>query len=361
MSAKEDLNAIAKKIDNEVLKVFERELGKSSSISPAIKDVLNNAKPLVANGGKRIRGAFFYYSYLMHGGKSLKEALIATSFIELIHAYLLVHDDIMDESQKRRGHPTLHTTYEKIYRLANPRHYTNGTLRHKAEHFGESMAINIGDVLCHMGLQVLTDSKFENDLKIKAMSKLHRSITDTGYGQIVDVYGDIENVDEEYVLKVHLYKTGYYTYQTPLHIGAILAGATEKDLDALTKYAIPAGIAFQIQDDIIDLFSDETGKTPGLDIMEGKRTLLIVKAYENATRKDKIILDNALGNKNLTSDTFEAVKKILIDTGSLEYSITKAAKLLKKSTKDFTKAKRFENAGSDFLIGINDYMLNRKF
>lgn len=360
MDAKLELKKLAEKIDEEVTKVMDEEFETSKNISPIINELLEDTTTIPAYGGKRIRGAFLYYSYIMHGGKDLKEALKATAFIELMHAYLLIHDDIMDQAPLRRGFETIHSIYRRKYK--NVHHYTNGMLRDHARHYGESMAINAGDILCHLGMLVLSRLNFPAENKLKAIELFHRKIVDTGYGQVIDVNSEFVDVDKDYVLKVHLYKTAYYTYQAPLHVGAILAGADEKELKHLTNYATPAGVAFQIQDDIIDLFSEdqETGKTPGTDIREGKKTLLIIKACEKASEKDQIILDNALGNKNLDKNTLDIVKKIIVDTGSLDFSIKTAQNLLKDSTIAIKESKR-DNEGRDFLIGINEYMLNRKF
>lgn len=360
MTAKEKLKKFAEKLDLEVEKILDHEFARSKRISPIIARLIDEITPIPAYGGKRIRGAFIYYSYLMHGGKNLKEIMKIAAAIELIHAYLLIHDDIMDQALLRRNMPTIHKKYADFYEEVNAHNYHNGVLRTAAKHFGESMAINAGDILCHLATQIMVDSDFPVKNKIRALSLFHRKIVDTGYGQVIDVYGELEEVTEDYILQVHLFKTGYYTYQLPLHIGAILAGANDKDLAALTRYALPAGVAFQLQDDVIDLFGEDTGKIIGGDIKEGKRTLLIIKAYQNADHKDKIILDNALGNKHLTEKTFEVVKKIIKETGSLEYSIKKSKKLLEKSTRELLKYTKHKNEGTDFLVGINDYMLNRK-
>lgn len=360
MDAKAKLKDIAKRIDIEVEKALKNEMRASKNISPLITELMNQVFIMPTYGGKRLRGSFLYYSYLMHGGKNLKEALKITAFIELVHAYLLIHDDIMDQAPLRRGFKTIHNVYKEAYR--NVHRLTNGELSSAAKHFGESIAINAGDILSHIGTNILVNADFPAENKIRALNKFNRNITDTGYGQVIDVFGEFENVDEEYVLQVHQYKTGFYTYETPLHVGAILAGASKEDLNHLTKYAVPGGIAFQIQDDLIDTFSDDAekiGKTPGTDIKEGKKTLLIVKAYENASQKDKVLLDNALGNSNLDTETLETVRKIIVDTGSYDYSKKLAEKLLKKSTKAIQNSTNWDNEGRDFLIGINDYMLHR--
>lgn len=354
---KQLLKRVAAQVDKEVATVLKKEFRHASKISPLISELHTITNPMIIDGGKRLRGAFVYLSYLMHNGKSLEEAMKVTPFIELVHAYLLIHDDIMDKANLRRGFSTIHCEYEEVFKKKSKSPIG-------ARHFGTSMGINVGDILCHLGLLTLTKSKFDDSAKIKALTKAHRNFTDVGYGQVLDVYGAIEDVQEEYVLQVHLYKTGYYTYETPLHVGAILAGANDDDLEVLTDYALPGGIAFQIVDDIIDLYGtfEQTGKLPGTDIKEGKKTLLTVKAYELATPKQRSILKDALGNPKVTLEQIEDVRKIIMDTGSLEYSQKKAKQLLNKSSKALNHAKKGLNKeGLGFLQGINEYMFQRMY
>ncbi len=355
MEFKTQLKEIASKINVDIASHIEKEEKRTKDISTEISDIFGRVYEMCVDGGKRLRGALVYYSFLMYGGKNLKEILRIAASIELTHFYLLVHDDSMDQAGLRRGYPTVHEIYKKIYLEK----YNGG--RH-ALHFGESMATNIGDVFNHMSTKIFLEAKFPPELIVKALHKAHFNFNNVGYGQILDVYSEIADVDEEYVIQVHLFKTGYYTYETPLHIGAILAGANKKDLDTLSDYALPGGISFQIVDDLIDLFStkEQTGKKIGTDIKEGKKTLLTVKAYENATKSQIKVLDEVLGKREATIKEIEQVKKIIIETGSVEYSRKEARKLLIKSTNALSKAKKGINPeGKKFLQDLNDYMIHR--
>jgi len=162
---------------------------------------------------------------------------------------------------------------------------------------------------------------------------------------------------------VHYYKTGKYTYETPLHTGAILAGASDDDLKALTEYAIPGGIAFQIQDDILGMFGDEykIGKPADSDLSEGKKTLLIVKAFEKGDSLQKKILNKNLGSPKISSKDLREVRQIIIDTGSLEYSKKIALNLVNKAKERLQKYSHSNwiPEGREFLDGIADYMIKR--
>jgi geranylgeranyl diphosphate synthase type I len=356
MTTREQLKHVATGVDKVILQLIQEESKTSNKISPLIEDVLKRIVNLTAKGGKRLRAAFMYHSYILFNGKDSEEILKTSAFIEIIHTWLLIHDDLMDRANLRRGYLTLHKVYSDIYKhkMLNNR---------GAKHFGVSQAVNIGDLFSQWGTKILVDSSFNPELKIRALSKANRNLMDVAYGQILDVYEEVEgDIDEEYVLQVYLYKTGYYTYETPLHVGAILAGAQDSDLETLTKYALPGGIAFQIIDDIIDMFAGykKTGKLPGVDIKEGKQTLLTYYAKRNATEQQKKILKNALGNRGIKKEDIEDVKKVMIDTGALEYSQKKAKKYLRKSTKALESIQKNVNPeGLDFLKGINDLMYER--
>ena len=211
---------------------------------------------------------------------------------------------------------------------------------------------------------VITNTNFSSDYKIRALSKINQEFIDTGYGQIIDVFGEVmEKVDEKHVMLVHYYKTGKYTYETPLHVGAILAGAKEEELNVLTEYAIPAGIAFQMQDDILGMYGDEyrIGKPADSDLKEGKKTLLIVKALEKGNKKQKAILEDLLGKTHIKNEELELARKIIIDTGSLEYSKKTALRLVMKAKNKLNEMAnpKWSNRGKEFLEGIADYMINR--
>lgn len=125
-----------------------------------------------------------YYTYMMMGGTDPDEALHASLFTELIQSYLLIHDDVMDQDDKRRGGATIHKIYEDVhkkkYGMQDP------------AHFGESMAVNLGDIACHYACQILTDSDFAPELKVRALSQLHRQIVTVGFGQMLDIVSSVK-------------------------------------------------------------------------------------------------------------------------------------------------------------------------
>jgi geranylgeranyl diphosphate synthase type I len=354
-TAKQMLADFKPLVEEELEKYFKKEVRKAKKISPYTEKIVKDLEEITLRGGKRLRANLVYSSYLLLGGRKKKEILKTSSFIEILHSYLLIEDDVMDQSDTRRGKDTLH----KIYRDYHKRNF----YKRNPEHFGESIAINIGLIGCHLALNILNNSNFPAELKIKAMNKVNEQISLVGHGQIHDILLEVrEDLKIEDVLLVHLLKTAKYTFETPMHVGAILAGAKERDLKLLSKYAIPAGIAFQIQDDILGMFGDEekVGKPVDSDLKEGKQTLLIIKALERASKADTKKIIEALGNPRVTKKQLKEVREVIEKTGSYDYSKKLARRYVRKAQKALEDMDKWNSKGKEFLKGIAQYMIERE-
>jgi len=231
-----------------------------------------------------------------------------------------------------------------------------------AYHFGISMAIIAGDILAALGNEILCVLNLKEEYKTSAIARLNNVIHTVIYGEALDILSELKPVTQKDVEKVHKLKTASYTIEGPLQIGALLAGANNEQLKTLSDYAIPLGVAFQIQDDILGMFGDEqkVGKPCDSDLKEGKQTLLILKALEKASQEQKDIIKSALGNPDITKEQLEQVRQIIKDTGSLQYSQDLAKQLIEKA-KSIIMNSDFQQQGKDFLIGIADYMLEREY
>ncbi len=356
MEAKQTLAEYAAKVEVEITKYFDSLIPETQRIAPEALEALLILKEYTLRKAKRLRAALVYYTYRMFGGQDLDEALKTSVFVELIQSFLLIHDDVMDQDLLRRGKPTVHTIYKEMHK--------DKKYRQDSLHFGESEAINLGDVASYLALDILANAKFDAENKVKAMAKLSKQICSVGYGQILDVFGAVqENISESDVMRIHHFKTAKYTYETPMFVGALLAGATDRDTFILSDYAIPAGIAFQIQDDILGMFGDEDkqGKASDGDLREGKHTLLIVKALQKATEAEIEVINSALGNPDLTDDMANAVRDIITKTGSLDYSKQLAVRYVKQAKAALATMPNWNGEGRAFLDGIADYMINREF
>jgi len=355
MQIDDHLKILKKQIDIEIEKYFEIKTNeiKNNGNQEDILYVAENLKRFILNSGKRIRPILFYFGYIIGGGDKKVDAFKTSIAIELIHSYLLIHDDIIDRDDFRHGNHSIHyiciEDFQKKFNNID------------SKHLGISMGILIGDLSSTFGYEVLTNSEFSVDLKIKALQKLNKIISNTIIGESLDVMlAECIDVKEERILEMQKYKTAKYTIEGPLHLGAILAGADESFLNEISEFAMPMGIAFQIKDDIIGVFGnkDKIGKPVGSDLKEGKKTLLIAKVLENVNENDRNFLMGVLGNENIDFKKIEKVRKIIIDTGSLKYSEDKAEELISVAKKKLNLLD-ISDKRKKFLIDLSDYIVKR--
>jgi len=352
MEAKAHLKDYIKKTQPILDSFFENEEKKAAKISPITAETMRIYRQFM--GGKNIRGSLTKLGYECFNGKNGKAILKASLMVEIAHAFALMHDDIMDQDALRRGQPTIHVQYDNLHR----QRYRKG----EPNHYGLCMALDIGDagfVLSHL---ILAESDFPPEIKIRVLRRFDQVLLDTVFGQAIDVsYEHLDKVDEEDVLRVHHYKTANYTITGPLQYGALFAGASEKEVKKIEKYGLPVGIAFQLRDDELGLFSDEKtlGKPIGSDVKENKNTILHLKALERAKGKDKEFIKRAYGNKNLTKKDLERVRRITQEIGALEYSQKMARKLVEKGKK-YVPQITSDPELQDTLYNLADFMIERK-
>jgi len=358
--AKATLENFVSKIEKELDSYFSNEITYAFGVSPKEKKlsshIWNHIKEHNLRPAKRLRGSFVYYGYKLIGGKKEKDILRAAMSIELIHTALLMHDDFMDQDDTRRGLPTTHEHY-KTY-------HEDNKFRFNSLHYGESMTVNVGDIALLAGHEIIGKSNFDSEKKLNALNRTLRGIVNTGFGQAYDITLEGKGIaSEKDITDLHLAKTAIYTYENPLHIGAILAGSKQKDLELISKYAIPGGVAFQLQDDILGLYGDpiKTGKPAHSDLRQGKMTLLIIKALELGSKTQQKRLKEIWGKRNLTEAEANEARKIVRDTGSLEYSHKVSVKWAKKAQKAISemKRRRWNNEAIYYLDGIAQYMVER--
>ncbi|OGZ24666.1 MAG: hypothetical protein A2896_01895 [Candidatus Nealsonbacteria bacterium RIFCSPLOWO2_01_FULL_43_32] len=216
-----------KAIGQEVAKFFNQKINQAGSIFE--KKTLNWLKEYSLRPAKRIRAILVNQGYFLAGGRARQAILSASIFIELIHNYLLIHDDILDEDEIRRGKKTFHKLH------------------------GQNMAICAADMASALGYEILSSCRFPVGHKLKALEKLNQTLYFTCYGQMLELsLREKERFTESDVLQINTKKTAFYTLVAPLQIGALLAGAKENLLKKIEKFALPLGIAFQIRDDLDD-------------------------------------------------------------------------------------------------------------
>jgi len=355
MDAKNELLRYKKIIDRHLAGHFARGVKEAKKINPLAVQAVKNVRDLTLSGGKRARAAFMYWGYKAAGGREEEKIIEASMSIELTNIFLLIHDDIIDRDDFRHGVKTIHKRYEDLAR----RYYK----KTDPIHFGDSMALVVGDMAAAAGNEIIFNSRFAPELILKALSKLQDIVSVTVGGEMMDVTLEAKRkATEKEVLKVHENKTAKYTIEGPLHLGALLAGAKGKILDDLSAYAVPVGIAFQIQDDILGVFGNEKklGKPVCSDLRKGVQTLLVVKALERGNRSQRAWLQNKMGDPDATAGDIEEFKKIIIDTGSLEYSEELARKFVAKGLDALERADIKNKTAKEFLAGIAEYIVNRE-
>ncbi len=275
--------------------------------------ILTESLSAMMSGGKRLRPAFAYWGFRAAGGQDSDEILKAATALEFLQACALIHDDVMDESDTRRGNPSSHRQFETL-------HKQNGWLG-DSKQFGIGGAILLGDLCLSWADELLMKSGFETSRLMNAKNLYDVMRTELLAGQYLDLLEQAKsNASIENILQVVTYKSAKYTIERPLHMGALLAGADQKTLKTLSDYGLPLGIAFQLRDDILGVFGDEkiTGKPAGDDLREGKRTVLVATALSRTTGAEHDLLNLSLGNKNLTSQTISDLQSILTNSGAVD-------------------------------------------
>lgn len=356
MSTKNDLTVFKEKLDRELKKLLERKQAEVTRISPFLGQIMYQIKDLTMRGGKRIRPALLYYSYLAHGGEDQTQALRAAMAVELAETYLLIHDDIMDDDTLRRGGTTIHEHFTSLA-------WSDYRSKNNPADFGHSIAIIAGNVACALSNKVLASVKADPVRRIRMSEELNRVYEVEGYGQALDIFSSLrDDLTPKDVLTVYKLKTVPYTFDGPIKIGAIMAGADESKIKALEGYSYPLGIAFQIQDDILGMFGSEEklGKPVTSDLKEGKKTLLMLETLTKADPRDQKILHKMLGNKRISVKDLVIARQIIEKTGSLERLRRQAEKMVKDSLKVVEKLE-LKIEGKEFLLSLADYMVKREY
>jgi geranylgeranyl diphosphate synthase type I len=344
-------------------KALNERLGKylatlqKPDISPADKEAAQLLVKFAQNPGKRLRGALAWYTYENMAKKPNPDtgANLAVA-MELIQDYLLIIDDVMDRSEKRRGQPTIHQTY--LSRLSK-------YVQDDCLHLANMMAVNIGCLAQHLANSFILECLEPAENLKNALTILHDNIKLTCYGQIDDlmsVYSPtMPSVDTIY--SIYRAKSSYYTFINPIQMGAAMAGCyDEKLMQDIIAFGRPAGLAFQIKDDILGMFgnSQETGKPNLDDLREGKRTLLVTYAMQMSNPSQKAEIKKHLGNSKLTKNNFLKVRKIIETCGAKDKTEQEAINNARQAVKLLGAASTIKPEMQTFYSAIIEFSVNRK-
>ncbi|MFX1255510.1 MAG: polyprenyl synthetase family protein [Promethearchaeota archaeon] len=356
----ERLKQYQEQVENELQALFVEKTNEAETYENEVQKSITVVKDFVLRGGKRIRPILVLLGYKCITHEENPEILRAGLCTELMHAYFLIHDDIMDSSLLRRGKPTVHKQWEKWAEANLPRLESSNFIK-----LGENMAILSGDLLENYAIEVLTRRDLPPERIRAALLKYCEIVQRVNIGQFLDtVIGEkpITAATEDIINTIQLLKTAVYTIEGPLELGALLAGASEQQLIILSDYGQKVGIAFQIQDDILGLFGDEaeTGKDALSDLREGKKTLLILKAVENGSPEQQKRILSALGQPDISFSDLQDVRTIVKETGSLEFSKKRVSTLISEATMTI-KNSGFDSDSIELLVAFADFIGSRKY
>lgn len=338
---------------------WEHKRAQWSGFPSLITDTFDIYESLTG-GGKKLRAGLMLLGYhaCRHPGSpvctSANGLLRAAGALEILHNAFLIHDNIVDRSELRRGKPTVHIRYSAAYQ--NKRSTWEDAAR-----YGNSVALNVGDQGQALAEQLLLTSGFPSDVLLTVISKLGSIVSSTVMGQLLDLEPiPLEHLTEERVRLIHELKTANYTILLPLTIGALFAGASEAVLDAIRRFSIPAGMAFQLRDDVLGLFGDESiiGKPVDSDLREGKKTLLFVQAYRAASEDDRRFVASVHGSSTPTDADLLRVRAIVVATGALRHSDDLAAGMVDTAT-SFVPAITAKPESQRMLRAVAEYCRER--
>ena len=320
--------------------MMEDELEKRAAlVTEAIEQLLPVVHPrglyeasrhLVDSGGKRLRPSMLLLAAEAVGGEAAALAPAAVS-IELIHNFTLIHDDIMDNADVRRGRPAVHKLW------------------------GESGAILAGDTLYSKAFQVLGMTPAEPVRILGAMNMLSRTCTAICEGQWLDMeFESRDRVSEAEYMEMIEKKTGVL-YGASAGMGAILAGASNEVVSAMDLFGRLTGMGFQLQDDVIDLTTPEkvSGKRQGGDLIEGKKTLIIIHALANN------VSVQVFGKKEATADQIQQSISILQKSGSIEYARSRAEEMVAQGKKALQLLP--DSDAKTTMLELADFMIRRRY
>ncbi|MFI7633800.1 polyprenyl synthetase family protein [Nonomuraea sp. NPDC049400] len=260
-------------------------------------------------GGKRVRPQLCYWGWRGAGGGDSEEIITAAAALELCHAGLLIHDDIMDGSDLRRGRATVHRSLAGLH--SGP----------GAEAFGRAGGILLGTLSLAWSDTMLSSCGVEPHRLRAAHHVFDAMRTEVISGQYLDILAQLRSgASVAEALTVIRYKTAKYTVERPLQIGGALAGASMELLESYSRFGLPLGEAFQLRDDVLGTFGSEpeTGKSALDDLREGKHTVLFAHAVRNASPAQLGRLKSWHGNPGLTEERAAELRQILCDTGALD-------------------------------------------
>lgn len=336
------VDTVRREVDTRLAGLLDAKLDLAAKQDPEVLEMVRAFRDLCLRGGKRLRAALLVAGYRAASATAdLEPALDAGVAIELLHAYFLVHDDWMDNDDTRRGGPAVHKLLGD---------------RYQSTRLGEASAILAGD----LGVALATEALARVDVPATRLPRVFGAFAqmqaDAVAGQQIDIIARGEDAEKTYTLK-----TGSYTVAGPLRMGALLAGGSPELISSLERFALPAGVAFQLRDDLLSAFGDpsETGKPFANDIRSGKRTALVQRAFELAKGKDRKTLASAWGNPRAGVRLLREATDVLTRCGARNAIEQRISELSARALESVAGAE-LAQARRTLLLGAVDVLTDRR-
>ena len=346
-----NIDQLRNQIDQNLSNLVDKYCAELIEVDPQLTQVADALKDYLTEG-KRFRSIFALIGYLGAGGELKSEIYRAAAALEFLQASALIHDDLMDGSDTRRGKPAIHKQFEKLHNTQ----------------FGSSAAILIGDLALTWNERALHESGLTASAQI-AVNAIHDVMrTELMAGQFLDVLEQTKSGSESFSiersLKIARYKSGKYSIERPLHFGAALALASNSEklpeyLAIFSEYGLPLGEAFQLRDDLLGIFGDpsQTGKPAGDDLREGKRTALIAYAYDRGNQEIKALLEKKLG-ADLDQSEIEELRLIITNSGAVTH-VEELINKLSQNALDSINRDELTQESKELLSEMIDQVVNR--
>jgi len=308
-------------------------------------------------GGKRFRATLVLAGYYLATGRDPRPALPAAAAVEHFQSWMLIHDDIIDHAEERRGGPSVHRELAQAHRRER--------LEGSSEEYGVGIGITLGDLEEPFTVEAFLATRAPPAARLAALAEYVRMTRFTAIGQLLDIRSgalDPGTVTEEDVFAVHHYKSAIYTVASPLKIGALLGGSPPARLRDLEAFGTNIGIAFQLRDDVLGAgFEAEASGKSSNDLVEGKRTLLVVKAWERGSEADRSRLARVLGNAQAMPEDIERARNVIRETGSLDYSERRIDELYRVALRCVERSRTIPARGKPLLREVAERLVRRKF
>ena len=312
LSTKSELQEVRDGVEIELTQFMRDQSAFLRSISAELEPVSAALSSFLLDSGKRLRPLFAYAGIVSAGGTLTPSTTKAISCLELLQACALIHDDLMDGSDTRRGKPSIHRHFESIH--------VQEELEGFAPAYGLASAVLLGDLALVWSNQLLNTSGISSQELHRVLPIFDEMRVELMAGQFLDIHEQTQKAtDLSRSMKIARYKSGKYTIERPLHMGAVLAkDASPELLGALSDYGLPLGEAFQFRDDLLGVFGDPsiTGKPTGDDLREGKRTVLIAMTDAKSTPAMREESRKYFGKNGIDEKGVSIMQELIASTGA---------------------------------------------